>query len=169
MFKLHLFYNDYETSYTTYINHARWHRCLRADGFRVGGNWSARRKPTCLTWWPHDHLTCWQLMLLLCSELIIYSILIYSFHRSHVSFQMIVMTQWCLNDIYTILCFCCFIYYCYNVHIDISTWDVSSEFWFCRNNCARVCVMVCGNYYTFHFLNCSRWVSVSNECSVKQM
>ena len=25
--KLYLFYNDYETSYTTYINHARWHRC----------------------------------------------------------------------------------------------------------------------------------------------
>jgi len=25
-FKLHLFYNDYETSYTTYINYARWHR-----------------------------------------------------------------------------------------------------------------------------------------------
>ena len=29
--KLYLFYNDYETNYTTYINHARWHRCLRAD------------------------------------------------------------------------------------------------------------------------------------------
>jgi len=25
-FKLSLFSNDYETSYTTYINHARWHR-----------------------------------------------------------------------------------------------------------------------------------------------
>jgi len=24
-FKLYLFYNDYETSYTTYVNHARWH------------------------------------------------------------------------------------------------------------------------------------------------
>ena len=35
-FKLYLFYNDYETSYTTYINHARWHRCLRTDGLRVG-------------------------------------------------------------------------------------------------------------------------------------
>jgi len=23
--------NDYETSYTTYINHARWHRCLRSE------------------------------------------------------------------------------------------------------------------------------------------
>ena len=57
-FKLYLFYNDYKTSYTTYINHARWHRCLRSDGLRVGGNRSARRKPTCLTWWPHDHLTC---------------------------------------------------------------------------------------------------------------
>ena len=111
--------------------------------------------------WLGDHMTI--------SHADIYSILIYSFHRSHVSFQMIVMTQWCLNDIYTILCFCCFIYYCYNVPIDIRTWDVSSEFWFCRNNCVRVCVMVCGNYYTFHFLNCSRWVSVSNECSVKQM
>ena len=31
-FKLYLFYNDYETSYTTYINHARWHQCLRLDG-----------------------------------------------------------------------------------------------------------------------------------------
>ena len=53
--KLYLFYNDYETSYTTYINHVRWHRCLRSNGLRVGGN---RRKPTCLTWLPHDHLTC---------------------------------------------------------------------------------------------------------------
>ena len=47
--KLYLFYNDYETSYTLYINHARWHRCLRSDGLRVGENRSARRKPTCLT------------------------------------------------------------------------------------------------------------------------
>ena len=37
----YLFYNDYETSYTTYIHHARWHRCLRLDGLRVGGNRSA--------------------------------------------------------------------------------------------------------------------------------
>ena len=36
-FKLFLFYNDYETNYTTYINHACWHRCLRSDGLRVGG------------------------------------------------------------------------------------------------------------------------------------
>jgi len=43
-FKLYLFYNDYETSYTTCINHARWHRCLRSDGLRVGGNRSTRRK-----------------------------------------------------------------------------------------------------------------------------
>jgi len=42
-FKLYLFYNDYETSYTTYINHARWHWCLRSDGLRVGGNRSGRR------------------------------------------------------------------------------------------------------------------------------
>jgi len=48
--KLYLFYNDYETSYTTYISHARWHRGLRSNGLRVGGNRSARRKPTCLTW-----------------------------------------------------------------------------------------------------------------------
>ena len=48
-FKLYLFYNDYETSYTTYINHVRWHRCLRSDGLRVEGNRSARRKPICLT------------------------------------------------------------------------------------------------------------------------
>ena len=33
-----IFYNVYETSYTTYIIHARWHRCLRSDGLRVGGN-----------------------------------------------------------------------------------------------------------------------------------
>ena len=46
--RFYLFYNDYETSYTDYINHARWHRWHR----------SALRKPTCLTWWPHDHLTC---------------------------------------------------------------------------------------------------------------
>ena len=34
----YLFYNDYETRYTTYINDARWHRCLRSDGLRVGVN-----------------------------------------------------------------------------------------------------------------------------------
>jgi len=28
------------------------------DGLRVGGNQSTQRKLTCLTWWPHDHLTC---------------------------------------------------------------------------------------------------------------
>jgi len=49
-FKLYLFYNYYETSYTTF-NHARWHRCLRPDSLRVGGNRSARRNPTCLTWY----------------------------------------------------------------------------------------------------------------------
>ena len=48
--KVYLFYNDYETSYTTYINHVRWHRCLRSSGLGVGGNRSARRKPICLTW-----------------------------------------------------------------------------------------------------------------------
>ena len=48
--KLYVFYNDYETSYTTYCNHARWHRVLPSDGLRVGGIRSARRKPTCLTW-----------------------------------------------------------------------------------------------------------------------
>ena len=46
-FKLYLFYNDYETSYTTYINHACWHRCLRSDDLCAGGNRNARRKPTC--------------------------------------------------------------------------------------------------------------------------
>jgi len=35
-----------------YINHARWHRCLR-----VSGNRETRRKLTCPTWWPHKHLT----------------------------------------------------------------------------------------------------------------
>ena len=49
-FKVYLFYNNYETSYTTYINHARWHRCLRSDGLLVGGNQSTRGKPTWLTW-----------------------------------------------------------------------------------------------------------------------
>jgi len=48
MFKLYLFYNDYKTSYTTYIKHARWQWCLRLGDHRVGGNRSARRKPTCL-------------------------------------------------------------------------------------------------------------------------
>jgi len=56
--KHYLLYNDYETSCTTYINHARCQRCWRSDGIRVGGNRSARRKPTCLTWWTHNHLTC---------------------------------------------------------------------------------------------------------------
>ena len=49
-FKLYLVYNDYETSFTTYINHACCHRCLYPDGLRVGGNRSTRKKPTCLTW-----------------------------------------------------------------------------------------------------------------------
>ena len=33
------------TSYTTYINHVRCHRCLCSCGLRVGGNRSTRRKP----------------------------------------------------------------------------------------------------------------------------
>jgi len=37
-FKLFLFYNDYKTSYTFDINHARWHQCLRVGGLCVGGN-----------------------------------------------------------------------------------------------------------------------------------
>ena len=49
--------------FTTYINHARWHLCLRSDGLRVGGNQSARSNPSCLTWWPNDHLTCRRLVL----------------------------------------------------------------------------------------------------------
>ena len=44
--------------HTTYTNHARWHRCLRSGGLRVGENLSTQWKPTCLTWLPHDHLTC---------------------------------------------------------------------------------------------------------------
>jgi len=40
-FKIYLFYNDYKT---TYINHARSHRCLLSGGLRVGGNRSTRRK-----------------------------------------------------------------------------------------------------------------------------
>ena len=56
-FNQYLFYNDYEKSYTTYINHARWYWCLCSGGLRVGGNRSVRRKPTCLTWWPHDHIS----------------------------------------------------------------------------------------------------------------
>ena len=31
-------YFENDKSYTIYINHARWHRCLRLDGLRVGGN-----------------------------------------------------------------------------------------------------------------------------------
>ena len=29
--KLYLFYNNYETIYTTYINHARWHGCTTSN------------------------------------------------------------------------------------------------------------------------------------------
>ena len=43
--------------HTTYIIHARWHRCLCLCKSLCGGR-SIQRKPTCLTWWPHDHLTC---------------------------------------------------------------------------------------------------------------
>ena len=35
----------------TYTNPARWHWCL------CGRKRSTQRKPTCLTWWPHDNLT----------------------------------------------------------------------------------------------------------------
>ena len=47
--------------HTPYINHARWHRCLRSGGLLVGRNGSTRRKPTCPTWWPHDisHMRRW--------------------------------------------------------------------------------------------------------------
>ena len=57
-FKLYLYYNDYETSYTTYINHARWSTPMFAF------EWSScRRKPEypgethlsdLLTTWPSD-------------------------------------------------------------------------------------------------------------------
>jgi len=30
--------DTYQTAYTTFINHARWHGCLNSDGLRVGGN-----------------------------------------------------------------------------------------------------------------------------------
>ena len=33
-FKLYLFLQRLRTRYTTYINRARWHRCLRSDGLR---------------------------------------------------------------------------------------------------------------------------------------
>jgi len=56
-FKLYLFHNNYETSYTTNINHARWHQFVCSGGLLVGGNRSTRRKPTCLTWWQPDLLT----------------------------------------------------------------------------------------------------------------
>ena len=56
--KCFLVYLFYETHYTTYVNHARLYRCLRSGGLRVWGNSSARRKPNCLNWWPHDHPTC---------------------------------------------------------------------------------------------------------------
>ena len=56
-FKLYLFNNDYETSYTTYINHARsgTNICVRTvfmweETGVPGGNRSTRRKATCLTW-----------------------------------------------------------------------------------------------------------------------
>ena len=57
-FKLYLYYNEYETSYTTYINHARWSTPMFAF------EWSScRRKPEypgethlsdLLTTWPSD-------------------------------------------------------------------------------------------------------------------
>ena len=36
------------------MNHARWHRCLRSGGLRVGGNRSAGGKPPV---WFGDHMT----------------------------------------------------------------------------------------------------------------
>ena len=48
--KLYLFY-DIETSYSTYINHACWHRSLRLCGLCEGGNW--RNQPV----WLGDHMT----------------------------------------------------------------------------------------------------------------
>ena len=52
-FKHYLFYNNYKTSYTPYINHARWHRCSRFGGLRVGGNRSTRGNTPV---WLGDHM-----------------------------------------------------------------------------------------------------------------
>mgnify|MGYP000317226318 CR=1 FL=1 len=36
-YKLFIFYNDYETSYTTYTNHSSWFQCSRPCALRVEG------------------------------------------------------------------------------------------------------------------------------------
>jgi len=43
-FKLYLFYNDYETSYTTYINHARWPWCLCYRWMPASGQFDPQSK-----------------------------------------------------------------------------------------------------------------------------
>jgi len=53
----YLFYNDYERSYTTYINHASCHRCLRSDGLLVT-----------------DLSVCFSLFCIMHSGLVIYAI-----------------------------------------------------------------------------------------------
>ena len=55
---IYLFHNDYKTSNVTYTNHSRWLWDPRSCDLRVAGNRSTRNKPTCPTWWPHDHHTC---------------------------------------------------------------------------------------------------------------
>ena len=55
---IYLFHNDYKTSYVPYTNHSRWLWDPRSCDLRVAGNRSTRNKPTCRTWWPHDHHTC---------------------------------------------------------------------------------------------------------------
>ena len=61
---IYLFYNDYETSYTPYVYHARWHQCLGSCGRKP----ESQRKLTCLTWWQHDPLTCRRLISNLVSQ-----------------------------------------------------------------------------------------------------
>jgi len=55
-FKIYLFDNDYGTSYTTYINHARWHRWpRRTDKSRTIKKQT--KKPTRLLWLSLKHCT----------------------------------------------------------------------------------------------------------------
>ena len=57
LFKHCLFDKDYEINYITCTHHSYWHFCLRSYGLCVAGNQSARRKPTCATWWPYGVLS----------------------------------------------------------------------------------------------------------------
>ena len=63
---------------TSNTNHVRCHQWLRLCALHVRGNQRTWKQPTCLSWWPHDHLTGW------CQILTWFCFTIYNNQTTHI-------------------------------------------------------------------------------------